>query len=153
MTTTTYHLALDCGAESGRVMLGTLSDGKLALEELHRFPTGAIRIAGSMRWDVLRIADELRQGVKIAAARGLPIASLSTDTWGVEVRPNETKDVNQPWHWVVIPAMGLYMGEMFNLAELAEDCAKDKVYEFFFCGPPLVIPGATGSPINPQAIK
>ena len=65
------------------------------------------------------------------------VAGVCSDTWGVEVRPNETKDVNQPWHWVVIPAMGLYMGEMFDLKELAEDCAKDKVYEFFFCGPPL----------------
>ena len=89
--TTTHYLALDCGAESGRVMLGSLTvsgaDGtgaSLGLEELHRFPTGAIRIAGSMRWDVLRIADELRHGVKIAAARGLAIASLSTDTWGVD---------------------------------------------------------------------
>ena len=69
------------------------------------------------------------------------------------VRPNETGEVNQPWHWVVIPAMGLTMGEMFYLEELAEDCARDKVYEFFFCGPPLVITGGTGSPINPQAIK
>ncbi len=42
---------------------------------------------------------------------------------------------------------------MFNLKELAEDCAKDNGYEFFFCGPPLIIPGGTGSPINPQAIK
>jgi hypothetical protein len=42
---------------------------------------------------------------------------------------------------------------MFDLKELAEDCAKDTVYEFFFSGAPLVIPGATGSPINPQAIK
>jgi kynurenine formamidase len=81
------------------------------------------------------------------------VAGVCSDTWGVEVRPNETKDVNQPWHWVVIPAMGLYMGEMFDLKELAEDCAKDKVYEFFFCGAPLIIPGGTGSPINPQAIK
>ena len=81
------------------------------------------------------------------------VAGVCSDTWGVEVRPNETTDVNQPWHWVVIPAMGLYMGEIFDLKELAEDCAADKVYEFFFCGAPLVIPGATGSPINPQAIK
>ena len=81
------------------------------------------------------------------------VAGVCSDTWGVEVRPNETKDVNQPWHWVVIPAMGLYMGEMFDLKELAEDCARDKVYEFFFCGAPLIIPGGTGSPINPQAIK
>jgi len=84
------------------------------------------------------------------------IAAICTDTWGVEVRPNETSgpdQPNQPWHWVVIPAMGLCMGEMFVLKELAEDCAEDRVYEFFFCGPPLVIPGGTGSPLNPQAIK
>jgi hypothetical protein len=54
---------------------------------------------------------------------------------------------------VVIPAMGLCMGEMFYLKEVAEDCAEDGVYEFFFCGPPLIITGGTGSPINPQAIK
>jgi kynurenine formamidase len=81
------------------------------------------------------------------------IAAICSDTWGVEVRPNETKEVNQPWHWVVIPAMGLTMGEMFYLKDLAEDCAADRIYEFFFCGPPLVITGGTGSPINPQAIK
>ena len=72
---------------------------------------------------------------------------------GVEVRPNETTEANQPWHWVVIPAMGLCMGEIFYLKELAQDCAEDGIYEFFFCGPPLIITGATGSPINPQAIK
>jgi kynurenine formamidase len=81
------------------------------------------------------------------------IAAICSDTWGVEVRPNETAEANQPWHWVVIPAMGLTMGEMFYLKDLAEDCAADRVYEFFFCGPPLVITGGTGSPINPQAIK
>ncbi|TCT03985.1 cyclase family protein [Aquabacter spiritensis] len=81
------------------------------------------------------------------------IAAICSDTWGVEVRPNETSEVFQPWHWVVIPAMGLTMGEIFYLKELAEDCAADGVYEFMFCGPPLVITGGTGSPINPQAIK
>jgi kynurenine formamidase len=81
------------------------------------------------------------------------VAAICSDTWGVEVRPNETTEVQQPWHWVVIPAMGLTMGEMFYLAELAKDCAEDGVYEFFFTGPPLIITGGTGSPINPLAIK
>ncbi|WP_155479611.1 cyclase family protein [Rhodoplanes serenus] len=81
------------------------------------------------------------------------IAAICSDTWGVEVRPNETDEANQPWHWVVIPAMGLCMGEMFYVKELAADCADDGVYEFFFCGPPLIITGGTGSPINPQAVK
>ena len=81
------------------------------------------------------------------------VAAICSDTWGVEVRPNETSEANQPWHWVVIPAMGLCMGEIFYLKELAEDCAADGVYEFFFCGPPLIITGGTGSPINPQVFK
>jgi kynurenine formamidase len=81
------------------------------------------------------------------------IAAICTDTWGCEVRPNETKEANQPWHWVVIPAIGISMGEIFYLKELAEDCAADKIYEFFFTAPPLHLPGAAGSPINPQAIK
>ena len=59
------------------------------------------------------------------------IAALCTDTWGVEVRPNETPDALQPWHRVVISAIGLTMGEMFYVKELAEDCAADKIYEFF----------------------
>lgn len=81
------------------------------------------------------------------------IAAICSDTWGCEVRPNETNEANQPWHWVVIPAIGISMGEIFYLKELAEDCAQDKVYEFFFTAPPLHLPGAAGSPINPQAIK
>ncbi|HTH96456.1 MAG TPA: cyclase family protein [Stellaceae bacterium] len=81
------------------------------------------------------------------------IAAICFDTWGCEVRPNETKEANQPWHWVVIPAIGISMGEIFYLKELAEDCARDKVYEFFFSAPPLHLPGGAGSPINPQAIK
>ncbi len=81
------------------------------------------------------------------------IAAICTDTWGCEVRPNETNEANQPWHWVVIPAIGISMGEIFYLKELAEDCEQDKVYEFFFTAPPLHLPGAAGSPINPQAIK
>jgi kynurenine formamidase len=81
------------------------------------------------------------------------IAAICSDTWGVEVRPNETGEVSQPWHWVVIPGMGLTMGEMFFLKELAEDCARDNIYAFFFTAPPLIITGGTGSPINPLAIK
>jgi len=81
------------------------------------------------------------------------IAAICTDTWGCEVRPNETKEANQPWHWVVIPKIGISMGEIFYLKELAEDCAEDGVYEFFFCAPPMNLPGGCGSPINPQAIK
>jgi kynurenine formamidase len=83
----------------------------------------------------------------------MEIAAICTDTWGCEVRPNETDDCTQPWHWVVIPKIGITMGEIFNLKELADDCDEDGVYEFLFTAPPLPITRAVGSPINPMAVK
>jgi len=81
------------------------------------------------------------------------IAAVATDTWGMEVRPNEIAGSFQPLHQVCIPNMGLTIGEIFFLDDLADDCARDGVYEFFFVAPPLPITGAVGSPINPLAIK
>ena len=81
------------------------------------------------------------------------IAAICLDTWGCEVRPNESTEAFQPWHWIVIPMIGIWMGEIFYLKDLADDCAKDKVYEFLFCAPVLPITGAVGSPINPIVLK
>src|SRR6516162_6843636 len=83
-----------------------------------------------------------------------PQVSLASDTWGCEVRPNNTEGgINQPWHWITIPIMGMTMGEIFYLKDLADDCAADKVYEFMFVAPAIPITGAVGSPTNPLAIK
>jgi len=82
------------------------------------------------------------------------IAAIASDTWGCEVRPNETEPgINQPWHWITIPIMGITMGEIFYVADLAGDCAADGVYEFLFVAPAIPITGAVGSPTNPLAIK
>jgi kynurenine formamidase len=81
------------------------------------------------------------------------IAGMASDTWGLEVRPNELPGSFQPLHLVILVNMGLLVGEIFALDELAEDCAADEVYEFLFVAPPLPITRAVGSPINPQAIK
>ncbi len=80
----TYYLACDLGADSGRVILGTLDGGKVSLEELHRFPTGATKVAGALHWEFDRIINEFKTGLKKAGARQLPIASVSTDSWGVD---------------------------------------------------------------------
>lgn len=81
------------------------------------------------------------------------IAGIASDTWGVEVRPNELAGAFQPLHLVIVVNMGLLVGEIFYLEDLAADCARDDVYEFLFVAPPLPITGAVGSPINPLAIK
>jgi kynurenine formamidase len=81
------------------------------------------------------------------------IAAIATDTWGFEVRPNEFDHAFQPLHQVVIPNLGLLIGEMWDLDALAADCAEDGIYEFFLSAAPLPITGAVGSPINPLAVK
>jgi kynurenine formamidase len=81
------------------------------------------------------------------------IAAIATDTWGCEVRPNEFDDSFQPLHQVAIPNMGLTIGEMWDLDELAVDCLADGRFDFFLSAPPLKITGAVGSPINPIAVK
>jgi kynurenine formamidase len=81
------------------------------------------------------------------------IAAVASDTWGVEVRPNEFPDAFQPWHQVVIPHIGLTVGEMFNLERLADDCATDGVYEFLLVAAPLPVTGAVGAPAVPIALK
>src|ERR1017187_9872779 len=79
-----HYLACDLGAESGRVMLATLADGLLTLEEIHRFTNGPTRVNGTLRWDVLRIFDELKTGLRKVAARSINPDSLSCDSWGVD---------------------------------------------------------------------
>jgi kynurenine formamidase len=81
------------------------------------------------------------------------IAAIATDTWGFEVRPNEFDDAFQPLHQVAIPHIGLFLGEMWDLDELAADCAADGVHEFWLTAAPLPITGAVGSPVNPIAVK
>jgi kynurenine formamidase len=81
------------------------------------------------------------------------LAAIATDTWGAEVLPNETPDVFQPLHIILIVHMGLLVGEIFDLETLADDCAADGRYEFLFSAPPLPITGGVGSPVNPLAIK
>jgi len=95
------YIACDLGAESGRVMLGTLADGKLTLAEVHRFSNGPVNVAGTMRWDVLRIYDELKAGIRKVAARGLKVESLSSDSWGVDyvwLKDNEPL-LTVPYHY------------------------------------------------------
>lgn len=79
-----HYLAFDLGATSGRLMLGTINNGKISLEELHRFGNEIVKAGKSLHWNVDALFGELRAGLKKAAARKLPISSISTDSWGVD---------------------------------------------------------------------
>jgi kynurenine formamidase len=58
-----------------------------------------------------------------------------------------------PFHIEALRNLGIIIGELWWLDDLAADCAKDKVYEFFLVAPPLKITNGVGSPVNPMAIK
>jgi kynurenine formamidase len=81
------------------------------------------------------------------------IAAIATDTWGFEVRPNEFDGAFQPLHQVVIPHLGLFIGEMWDLDALAADCAADGRYDCFLTAAPIPVTGAVGAPVNPIAVK
>ncbi len=79
-----HYLACDLGAESGRLVHGIIEDGKLSLEEIHRFPNRPIRNGDSIHWDISQLFEELKHGLSIAASRGHDYASISCDSWGVD---------------------------------------------------------------------
>src|SRR4029078_4175233 len=80
----THYLACDLGAESGRLMLGTLHEGRLTLEEIHRFVNSPIRTGSSLHWDITKLLAEVKAGLRKAGTRNLPISSISADSWGVD---------------------------------------------------------------------
>ncbi|WP_030620579.1 cyclase family protein [Streptomyces sclerotialus] len=100
------------------------------------------------------MADE--PGLSLECARWLherDVAAVAADNWALEVLPAQQEGLTLPLHLVLLRDMGMTIGEMFDLDELAADCAADSVYQFFFTAPPLKFTGAVGSPLNPLAIK
>ena len=80
------------------------------------------------------------------------IAAVANDTWAFEVIPSGAS-IWLPVHAVGIVHMGLILGEIFMLDELAEDCARDGVYEFLLAASPLAFSRSVGGPVNPIAVK
>ncbi|MCX6626893.1 MAG: rhamnulokinase [Candidatus Solibacter sp.] len=80
-----HYLAIDLGAESGRALLGSLTGGKLSVEELHRFPNTPVRVPGALYWDILRLWHEIQHGIAAATReRKLALDGIGIDTWGVD---------------------------------------------------------------------
>lgn len=96
------YLAIDLGAESGRIMAGLWNGKRLRLEEVHRFPNGPVPLADSIRWDLLRLWSEIQAGLALAAKRyGKSIVSVGADTWGVDFVLLSRRDelLGLPYHY------------------------------------------------------
>ena len=84
--TTRNFLAFDLGASSGRAILGTISDSKLSLKEIHRFENQMVEINGSYFWNIFNLFSELKTGLK-KCIRDFEVQpeSIGVDTWGVDI--------------------------------------------------------------------
>lgn len=105
-------------------------------------------------WNYFDLDDSPGVSVYTAAwMHGKQIAAVASDNYAVEVRPSELPPFRSPFHICAIPNMGLTLGEIFYLEDLAADCAADGRYAFLLVAPPLPVTNAVGTPINPYAIK
>ena len=81
------------------------------------------------------------------------IAAVASDNVALEAAERAVEGMFLPLHGLCLRDMGMMLGELWNLEELAADCAADGVYEFQLTAPPLRVTGAVGSPVNPIAVK
>lgn len=79
-----YYLAIDIGASSGRHMLGSLVNGKMVLEEIHRFENGMTKTADGLCWNTKQIFEEILIGLKKCKELGKIPVSIGIDTWAVD---------------------------------------------------------------------
>ncbi len=95
-------LGVDLGAESGRVVAGLFDGARIELEQLHRFPNGAVSLGGTLRWNVLGLWSQIQEGLTLAAAKfGKKISSVGVDTWGVDyvLMSEKGELLGQPFHY------------------------------------------------------
>ncbi len=93
-------LSFDFGASSGRAMLATLENGKINMEEIHRFSNDPVVVCGSMYWDVLRLFFEIKTGITKAVNSG-GFDAIGIDTWGVDfgLLDKNGRLLSNPYHY------------------------------------------------------
>lgn len=80
-----HYAAIDIGASSGRLLLGSLTDEKkFHIDEIHRFPNGITEIDNSFFWDIDALFKEIVTGLQKLAAQGITECIIGIDTWGVD---------------------------------------------------------------------
>ena len=119
----TYHLAIDIGASSGRHILGYTENGKLVLEEIHRFENYITDENGTLVWDIEHLVKEVKAGIaKCKAVSKIP-STIAIDTWGVDyVLLDENKEE-------ILPAVSYRDSRTFDVMdEVAELISQEELY-------------------------
>ncbi len=106
------HVAIDLGAESGRIIVGDVT----GIDVVHRFPNLPVKIGESIFWDVLSIFSEIKEGLR-KAFRNYPgqIASMALDTWGVD--------------YGLVDSAGMLIGNPYHYRDNRTDGVPEEIFE------------------------
>jgi rhamnulokinase len=95
------YLAIDLGAESGRVIAATIAGNKLELRQVHRFVNAPVRLPDGIHWDILRLYSEIKSGIAGACKSGARLDGIGVDTWGVDfaLLDSHGELLGNPYHY------------------------------------------------------
>jgi kynurenine formamidase len=82
-----------------------------------------------------------------------PAGALATDEQRRRADDDPAARVELFMHLSLLPLLGIPIGELFDLDALADDCAADGRYSFFFTSAPIHVRSGVASPPNALAIK
>lgn len=128
------YIAVDLGAESGRVIAGCVAGGKLRLETVHHFLNVPVRVNDSLHWDVLHLWREIKAGLARCAVRFRGVRSMGVDTWALDYGLLGAGDalIGNPYHYRDRRTEGI-------AAKMLARVSADEVYQ------------TTGNPLMPFA--
>jgi rhamnulokinase len=148
-------VALDLGAESGRVVGARFDGERLTLHEVHRFANTPLRAGGELRWDIHALFDEALRGVALAAAELGEVASVGVDSWGVDfgLLDRSGELIGNPFHYrdrrtagirerieAVVPRGEVFAATGAQLSEISTLC---QLYAMVLGGAPELEHAAT----------
>lgn len=97
----TTSLAVDLGAESGRVFAGTFDGERVCLKEVHRFPNDPVKLPDGLYWDALRLVSEIKKSLTKTVQQGHRLESLGVDSWAVDfgLLDRDGALISNPYHY------------------------------------------------------
>lgn len=133
-TTRNTYLAVDFGGGSGRVIAGSLLQGKLELKEIHRFTNRQVKLGNHVYWDFPALFEDMKTGLKLAAQKGYHVKGIGIDTWGVD--------------FGLIDKKGNLLGNPVCYRDARTDGMPDKVFQILDAQKHYACTGIQVMPIN-----